>query len=301
MELRSPVEGLGQTEGMGELLSPCNGLLAPLPCLFRVAQKPQGPGQMGQACHAVVRGGILDNVRGWPRCAGEGEAVLQMGTRQSQLAEMVQDGPQSVMGAQQEDRIVLLLGEAETLFGQLPHAPEFSSIEIQHAHAPQHPEELRCRVEPPAQLARPHVDVFHVGGRMSPGGDQRWPQNRQESEFGSLAVGGLRQRRKDGQRGRQVLDGFLVGAPLQRILRRVLSVPHRPEMVPAPLEMSGQLGGTLPGRRTIALLELATDPPMQLDAASFRYPLVDHLLMQNVAEPVAIGHRPVRPCLHPAP
>jgi hypothetical protein len=263
MKLSSPVEGLNETEGMGELPRERDRFAASLEGLRGEAQEPERPRQVAQARHAVVRRSIRNGMRGSPLGAGEREALLQMGSRQGELAKVVQDRPDGIMGAQQGDRIVVLPGQPETFFCQFPHPMKLGPIEIQHAQASQDPEQERCLPDLSAQLSRADVRVLHFRRRVPPGGDQRGAEGGQHGKLGLDALGSVRERGDEGPRRRHVFHGLPIRAPLHGIVGGLPSVPHGPRVVAlferhrrrrAGLELEGHgLGGAL--RRQDQVLE----------------------------------------------
>src|SRR5215831_861380 len=95
-------------------------------------------------------------------------------------------------------------------------------------------------------------------------------------------------------------EGFLWGRPPQRVLRRLLQIVQRPRIVPPTLKVDRQGCGVLSGLRPITALFPLANGAMELDAPPRRQAVIQHLLVEGMAELVAPRHRPVRPFLYPA-
>jgi hypothetical protein len=93
---------------------------------------------------------------------------------------------------------------------------------------------------------------------------------------------------------------FTVDPSPQGGLGRKLTVVHGSRLVPSPLKMLRQLGRMLPSLHPIARLRAQANRLMQLASAAYRHPIVDHLLIQRMAELVEAGHRAVGPLRQPA-
>jgi hypothetical protein len=102
----------------------------------------------------------------------EAYALLEIGVRLGELAEIEPVYPQGVVGLQEERRVVETPGQAETLLSELPCRLMLGSSQIQQPHAVQHREEC-CGV--PGLLAEfpgAVVGRGHFRRRDSSGGHQ---------------------------------------------------------------------------------------------------------------------------------
>src|SRR5215510_8280696 len=101
-----------------QVLGQCQRLVYPLQGLIRIAQEPQGPPGISQAPYSRVyipvakrQGMVLMRVV-------DANALLEMGVRLGERAEIEPACSQGVVGRQEARRVVETLGQAETLLCQ---------------------------------------------------------------------------------------------------------------------------------------------------------------------------------------
>ena len=92
-----------------------------------------------------------------------------------------------------------------------------------------------------------------------------------------------------------------IGPALQGVRGGLLQIRHGAGVVPARNKVQRQLGRMLAGPRPIAGLQPHPDPPMELELACHRQPVVHHMLVQGVHERIALRDGPIGPLLRPAP
>src|SRR5262252_10733244 len=112
------VESSRQTERVRQLLGERDGLVAPCEGLVRIAEMPEGPGDIGEAPHPEIRA-IAKGQMVVLLALIERQPLLQMRSTRDQLSKVVFCSPQRIIGHQQERWVVSALGQAEALLGQL--------------------------------------------------------------------------------------------------------------------------------------------------------------------------------------
>ena len=112
----------------------------------------------------------------------------------------------------------------------------------QHRKEPNRVSHLR------AQLASPLIGPRDLGRPVALGRRQRRPQHDLKRQFLLDPLRGIRQCPEQVERLRRVLRGLAVRVLALRVLGRLSPIPRRPLVVPAVLEMHGELAGDLPAR-----------------------------------------------------
>ena len=97
------------------------------------------------------------------------------------------------------------------------------------------------------------------------------------------------------ERPRRVVGGLAVGVLAQRVLARLTPIPRRPLVVPAVLEVHGELAGDLARALAVPALEALAGPQVQSHALPDGDARIEHLLIQRVNEGIPPRHRPIRP------
>jgi len=154
----------------------------------------------------------------------EGDPLLQVGAGCDQLSQPEQGCPQGPMGLQEERRGLEALGYAKELFRQCVRLLQLRPYQIIPPQPMQDREKLRAVADLLAQLARPRIDVFHLGSRIALRGQERHGQGGVQREFVLGAFGGVRQRLEDFEPSGQMPDRFQIGRALDGALARLLPI-----------------------------------------------------------------------------
>ena len=136
------IQGSRQAEGVRQLLGQRDRFVAPREGLFRIAELPEGPGDIGAAphpqVHAITEGQMMVLL-----AIIERQPLLQVRSTRGQLSKVVECSPQHIVGHQQERLVVDALGQAEVLLGQLPRRLVFRPHQVKSPQPPQDREEFR--------------------------------------------------------------------------------------------------------------------------------------------------------------
>ena len=168
MQHGSPVQGDGQTQGVGELLGQGQRRLAAGHRLVGVPEEPEGRASAIAATHPRVVPAVERGMGAVPLRIIEPQPLFLVRPGGGQLAASEQGGPQGVVGLEQEVRVLEALGQAEELLSQRPHRLIFAARVIHHPESPQHAEELRRLPHLLTQLAGAGVQPFHLWGATGP-------------------------------------------------------------------------------------------------------------------------------------
>ena len=120
MQHGSPVQGLGETKGVGELLGQGQRRLAAGHRLIGVPEEPEGRRRAIVTAHPRVVPTVERGIGMVPLRVVEPQPLFLVRPGGGQLAATEQAGPQGMVGLQQEVRVVQTLGQAEELLPRLP-------------------------------------------------------------------------------------------------------------------------------------------------------------------------------------
>ncbi len=101
-------------------------------------------------------------------------------------------------------------------------------------------------------LVRPRVGTLHLGGRLTFGGNQRWPHGNLQRKLLLRACRGLWEGGEHLQALGEEPDALVIRAPLGRVFRCLPEILHRTPIVLPPLKVHRQLGRVRAGLRPIA-------------------------------------------------
>src|SRR5579885_599109 len=93
--------------------------------------------------------------------------------------------------------------------------------------------------------------------------------------------------------------GFVMGGYSRRVLAGQLAIRYRGRIIPALLEMSGELDGDFAGAIAVSSLFAFSDAAMQIDAFAGRYSIVQNFLIEPVNESISSCCCTVRPLGRP--
>jgi hypothetical protein len=115
MQHGSPEQGQGETKGVVELLGQGQRRLHAGQRLGGVPEEPEGRRGLHAATHPRIVPTIEHGMGAVPLRIIVPQPLFQVWPGGGQLAAMEQDGPQGVVGLEQQVRVVQALGEAEEL------------------------------------------------------------------------------------------------------------------------------------------------------------------------------------------
>ena len=121
MQHGRPVQGHGETQGVGELLGQGQRRLAAGHRLVRVPEEPEGLRRAIAATHPGVVPAVERGMGAVPLRVIEPQPLFLVRPGGGELAASEQGGPQGVVGLEQEVRVLEALGQAEELLSQRPH------------------------------------------------------------------------------------------------------------------------------------------------------------------------------------
>ena len=262
---RGEVTRIDDAERVVERARQCESLAHPRRRTGRMTEQLQGPRGVHRARYARILTG--------PKCGRpiravltrivESGALFHMGERRVELTSIERHDAHGTVSREADGRVVGRIRDPQQARAQLTRNLELPPALMKAPEPEQHRKEPNRVSHLRAQLAGPLIGPRDLGRPVAPGRRQRRPEHDLQRQFLLNPLRRLRQCPEQVERLRRVVRGLAVRVLAQRVLARLSPIPRRPLVVPAALEMHGELSGDLARTLTVPALQALARPQMQ--------------------------------------